>query len=255
MKAFKMAQQIEQMVERLAAFLKRRELKGVLKIFFSHGRLILELILYKCNINITYAILTEGLSTQVIVFTATAGGAAGFTLSWFSAGAALVAPPLLISTLLLRSFTQQMLNQREYSKFKKMVNKMLDDDDLKETIRAFFMEGEDPAHSSGRLEMGPSDLDKNPALKHDFSLKSGEDLEEFIKERMKEDFGLIENPTETQLEEIIQGKVKRKPKGKTVYFRDLIDKIPDDDADLSDSDIIDAEIIEEAIRVKSDNEL
>jgi hypothetical protein len=113
------------MVARLATFLKRRELKGVLKIFFSHGRLILELILYKCNINISYGFLREGLSTQVIVFTATTGGAAGFTISWFTAGAALVAPPLLLSTLLLRSFTQQMLNQREYSKFKNMVHKML----------------------------------------------------------------------------------------------------------------------------------
>ena len=281
-KVWKMAQQIEQMVTRLAAFRKRRELKGLLKIFFSHGRLILELILYKCRINISYAFLTEEVSTQVIVFTATAGGAAGFTLSWFTAGAVLVAPPILITTFLLRSFTQQMLNQMEYSKFKKMVNQMLDDDDLKETLRAVFLEGEGPATSSSRIEMGPSDLDQNPALKHacerlgicedtpHFSGelnvgsesvdildgagrvgKSSEELEEFI----KENFGLIENPTETQLEEIIKEKVKRKPKGETVYFRDLIDEIPDYDAGISDSDIIDAEIIEEPIRVKSGNEL
>ena len=118
-----------------------------MKIFFKNGRLILELILYKCSINITYSLLTEGLSTQVIVLTATAGGAAGFTLSWFSVGASLVVPPLLISVLLLRSVTQQILNQRDYSKFKKMVNKMLDDDELKETIRAFFMEGDVEGHN------------------------------------------------------------------------------------------------------------
>jgi hypothetical protein len=88
--------------------------------------LILELILHKCNINISYAILTEGLSTQVIVFAATIVGAAGFTFSWFTAGAALVAPPLLVTTLLIRNFTQQ----------------MLDDDNLKETLRVFFMKGE-----------------------------------------------------------------------------------------------------------------
>jgi len=69
-------------------------LKRALKIFFSRGRLILELILYKCNINISYAFLTKRLSTKVIVFTATAG----FTLSWFMVGAALVAPPRLLST-------------------------------------------------------------------------------------------------------------------------------------------------------------
>ena len=239
----KIAQQI---VERLGVFLKQRELKGVLKIFFRHGRLILELILYKCNINI------KGLSTQVIVFTATVSGAAGFTLSWFSVGAALVAPPLLTSTLLLRSFTQQILNQRDYLKFKKMVNQMLDDDDLKETLRAVFLEGEGPATSSSRIEMGPSDLDQNPTLKYDFSGKSSEELDEFIKEKVKEEFGLVENPTETQLEEIIQKKVTRKPKGKTVYFRDFIKEIPDSESDL---DIIDAEIIEEPIRVRTDNEL
>lgn len=251
---FSMAQQIQQMVERLAEFLKRRELKGLLKIFFRHGRLILELILYRCNINMSYAVLTEGLSIQVIVFTATVGGAAGFTLSWFSAGAALVAPPLLISTLLLRSFTQKILNQREYLKFKNMLNKMLDDDDLKETLRASFLEGEGPASSSSRIEMGPPDLDKNPTLKHDFSGKSSEELEEFIKEKVKKEFGLVENPTEAELEEIIKGKVKRKPKGKSVYFRDFIDEIPDYDVDISDSDIIDAEIIEEPIRVRTDNQ-
>ena len=233
-------------------------MKGVLKFFFSRGRVILELILYKCHIDISYAVLTKRVSNQLIVFTATTGGAAGFTFSWLTTatGAALVAPPLLAITLFLRSVTQQMLHQVEYSKFKKMVNQILDNDNLKERLRLFFLEVKDPATKFSRIEMGPSDLDQNPALKHawerlgiceDTPHSSGE-FEEFIKEKIKEDFGLIKNPTETQLEEIIQGKVKRKPKGKTVYFRDFIKEIPD-------SDIIDTEIIEELIRVKSDNEL
>ena len=46
----------------------------------------------------------------MIVITATANGAAGFTLSWFSAGASLVAPPVLISILLIRSVEQQIVN-------------------------------------------------------------------------------------------------------------------------------------------------
>ena len=246
---FKLAQEIKNVVERLAVFLKRRELKGIAKIFFKNGRLILELILYKCNINITYSILTEGLTSQVIVITATAGGAVGFTLSWFSVGATLVAPPLLISTLFLRSVTQQILNQRDYLNFKKQVKQMLKDDELKETIRAFFMEGEPP--TSGKLEMEPIYFDENPVLKNDFNFESDQDLEEFIKARMKEELGLLENPTDKQLEEII----RRKPKGKTVTLRDVIDEIPYEGADLSDSDIIDAEILEEPIRIKSDNDL
>jgi hypothetical protein len=181
------------------------------------------------------------------------GGATGFIISWFSVGASLVFPPLLISNLLLRSFTQQIIHQREYSNFRKMVNRILEDDELKETIRAVFMEGqvEDISPNSGRLKMKPLDFDKNPtlnALKHDFDSKSGEDFTEFIKAKMEEELGLMENPSETQLDEIIHRKVKKKPKGKTVFFRDFIDEIPSESADLSDTDlindIIDAEIIE-----------
>lgn len=250
---FELAQEIQKVVERLANFLKEKELKGMLKIFFKSGRLILELILYKCNINITYSLLTQGLSTQVIVITATAGGAAGFTISWFSAGASLVFPPVLISVLLLRSFTQQIFHQREYSNFKKMINKILNDEQLKQTIRAIFVE--DINSSSGRLEMTPPDFDKNPALKHDFESKSGEDFKEFIKARMEEELGLIENPTDAQIKEIIQRKVKKRPKGKTVFFRDFIDEITSEGADVSDTDFIDAEILEKSSQIKLDNEL
>ncbi len=246
---FRLAQEIKGLVERLASFLKERELKGVARIFFKNGRLILELILYKCRIDITYSLLTEGLSTQVIVITATAGGAAGFTLSWFSAGASLVAPPVLISILLIRSVAQQIVNQRDYSKFKKLVNQMLEDDELKQTIRAFFLEGEVP--TANRIEMKPWDSDKNPLP--EFNFDSDQTFEEFIKARIKEELGLVENPTQEQLEEIIhRRKINRKPKGKTVYFKDFIDEI----ADLSDSDtigpddIIDAEIVKEPIKVR-----
>ena len=115
----KLAEEIKGLVERLARFLKELELKGIAKVFFKNGSLILELILQKCRIDITYAFLTKELSTQVIILTATVGGAAGFTLYWFSAGAALVAPPILISILLVRSVTQQIINQIDYSKLKK----------------------------------------------------------------------------------------------------------------------------------------
>lgn len=211
----KLAQDIKGFVEKLAVFLKERELKSVARIFFKNGRLLLELILYKCRIDITYSVLTEGLSTQVIIITATAGGAAGFTLSWFSAGAILVAPPVLISTLLIRSVLQQIINLRDYSKFKKLVNKMLEDEELKKTIRAFFMDGQVP--STNRLEMNPFDLNENSVPKYD--VESGQTLAEFIKARMKEELGLIEDPTPEQLQEIIH---RKKPRGKVVFWKDFI---------------------------------
>jgi hypothetical protein len=253
---FNLAQNIKGVVERLAVFLKKKELRGVAKIFFKNGRLILELILYKCKIDITYTIIAEGLSTQVIVMTVCAGGAAGFALSWFSVGAILVSPSVLLSFLLLRNVNKQILNQRDYSKFKKMVDKMLDNDEMKKTIQAaFVMEGEGPTSSFGPLKMEPLDFDEKSALKNFFNLKPDENLDEFIKARMKEELGLIENPTEEQLQEIVQKMVKRKPKRKTVFFRDFINENPYEGSNFSHSDIIDDDILEQPIRMKSDNEL
>lgn len=249
---FKLAQDIKNLVERLAIFLKERELKRVAKIFFKSGRLILELILYKCNITTSYGSLTEGLSTQVIIITATAGGTAGFIVSWFSAGAALVSPVLLSTVFAVRSATPQILSERDYLKFKTMLNKTFNDEELKDTIRAFVTEFEDRTRASGKLEMGSLDFDKEPKLKHNFNLKSDENFEKSIKARMEEEFGLIENPTEEQLQKIIQ---KKKLTGKTVLFKDFIRENPYEGADLSDSDIIDAEIIKERIRSKLDNKL
>lgn len=115
------------------------------------------------------------------------------------------------------------------------------------------VEGRTPR--SGIIEMKPVGFEKDPAFQYNFDSKSGEDLKDFIKARMEQELGLIENPTDKQLEEIIHRNVKRKLRGKTVFFRDFIDEIPYEGADLSDSDIIDAEIIKEPIRIKSDNEL
>ena len=128
---FKLAQEIKGLVERLASFLKERELKGVARIFFKNGRLLLELILYKYRIDITYSLLTKGLSTQVIVITSIIGGVAQFTISWFSLVVSLITPPLLISVLLSKSVVQQIINQKDYLKFKKIVNKILNDNKLK----------------------------------------------------------------------------------------------------------------------------
>lgn len=67
---------------------------------------------------------------------------------------------------------------------------------------------------------------------------------------MKEELGFVKNPTLELLEEIIHSrKIKMKPKGKTVYFIDLTEKIAEDQ-----DDIIDAEIVKDAIRVKVENE-
>lgn len=180
----------------------------------------------------------------MIVITANAGGSAGFTLYWFSAGASLVATPALISMLLIRSVGKQIVNQRDYSKFKKLVNQMLENDELKQIIKAFFMKGE--VLTTTGIEMKPWDSDKNSIP--EFNLDSDQTFEEFIKARMKEELGLVENPTLEQLKKIIHNR-KIKNKGKTVYFKDFIKEIAEDT-----DNIIDAEIVKEALKLKVKNE-
>ena len=123
---------------------------------------------------------------------------------------------------------------------------MLEDEELKQTLRAFWIDGESPATTL--IEMKPFDLDKNSVP--EFNFKSDQTFKEFIKARMEEELGLVENPTQEQLEEIIHHrKINMKPKGKTVFFKDFIDEIDT----IGPDDIIDAEIIEELIKVKVEN--
>ena len=88
-------------------------------------------------------------------------------------------PPVLISILLTRSVAQQIVNQRDYSNFKKLVNKLLEDDKLKKTIRAVFIEGEGPKTTS--IEMTPWASDKNPLPEFKFGSDKTQTFEEFIK--------------------------------------------------------------------------
>ena len=149
--------------------------------------LVLQLILYQCNIRISYFQFThKELSTQVIVFTIILGGAAGFTLSWFSAGASLVAPPLIASTLILRSFTQQLVNYRNYLKFKEMMERILENEEIKPRFRIICTESEPLIVGSEKLIIKLPDVGADPLLTHNF-LNEG-----FIKARMNNEFKLIE---------------------------------------------------------------
>lgn len=121
---------------------------------------------------------------------------------------------------------------------------MLENDELKQTIRASFMEKEVPTTTG--IEIRPLDSNKNPLL--EFNFDSAQTFEKFIKARMKEELGLIENPTLEQFKEIIHNR-KIRNKGKTAYFKDFIKEIAEDP-----DDIIDAEIVKESIKVKVKNE-
>ena len=114
-----------------------------------------------------------------------------------------------------------------------------------EIYNLLMKENEGTVRSPERIQMDSPELDKNPTLKHDFNVEYSEEPNEFITKILKEEFWLVENSAETQLEQVI--KRKRKRKGKTVYFRDFIKRISHSESDF---DFIDAEI-----PVRSENEL
>lgn len=170
-------------------------------------------------------LVTEGLSTRVIIITVTTGGTAGFILSWFAAGASLVVPSVLILTFLTRNVAQEIVNQSDYAEFKKLITQMLKEDELKEPIRLFFMEGEVRTKTPS-IEMKPLYSEKNSLPKVTF--KSDQPVKEKIKRR----------------------KIKIKPTTvKTVYFKNFVKKLTE-----NSDDIIDAKIFNEPIKVKTNNE-
>ena len=123
---------------------------------------------------------------------------------------------------------------------------MLEDDELKQTIRTFLFEGEVPTTSG--IEMTSWDSDKNTLP--EFNFNSDQTFEELIQTRAKEELGLVENSTLEQLEKIIHTrKIRKRPKLKTVYFKNFINQIIEDP-----DNIIDAEIVKKAIKVKVKNE-
>lgn len=201
---YKLALEIKKIVEKLAAYLKERELTGFLRIFFKGGRLVLDLILQKCDINITYETFNRGVKTQVIVYTIAAGGASGFTASWYSVGATIVVPSVLAALLFTRSVMQQIDNYMAYRRFKTILMRLLDDPELQKRLQTYFTDGNARTQppSSGQMEFQPLGSDTNPES------ASGEDLDTRIKQKMKEEYGLIENPTDSQLEKIISDKLK-----------------------------------------------
>ena len=93
---FKLAHQVKNIVERLAQVLKERELRRALTIFFKSGKLVLQLILNRCNIDIKYIDFELDTSLQVIVITCLTGTGLEFAVSWFQSGTILLAPPLLL---------------------------------------------------------------------------------------------------------------------------------------------------------------
>jgi hypothetical protein len=245
----KLASDIQNFVENLTSFLKKKELQGVGKFFFRGGRVMLELILINCNVKFDYAIIKDGLKIQVAVITIVAGGAIGFISLWLDVGSILTSPLLLVAILGMRSVHQQILNFKDFLQFEKILADILQNEGVTKTVRITYIENESPV--AGKLTMEQMPLNTESVGQYDFNMKSEEQLDEFVKNAMKDQLGLIENPNDQQFQEILQRKVIRKKKGKTVNFSDFLG---DDGVDFSNLDIVDAEILfKEPINMRLDD--
>jgi len=161
-------------------------------------------------------------------------------MSWLSAGAMLLTSPLLISVLFLRSVAHQVQNIKDYKRFKTFIDRYLKETEIGDRFTATFVD-DIPSNTSPLIPMESlNENTRSGAIKYNFDEQLPEEsFDEFIKRLVKENFGLIENPTEDQLTEIIHRKPK--PIGKTVKFSDFIASTDSNDGEFS---IIDAEVLD-----------
>lgn len=206
---FKIATKIKQQIEILLSFMKKQELKGILRILFCNGRLVFELILTQCQINLDYAITYKALKPQVVVITSVVTSAFGFGLgfvrSWFMVGAAVLLPVGIAVTFLLRSISQQIANNEQIELMLAAFNQAVTNPEFLENARDNF-----------RIIIIDKTSNPNhiPLLKHEFNNQVNLNLDEFIEQRsslrefisstLEKEFDLYKNPTDAQLDKFIE---------------------------------------------------
>ena len=147
---------------------------------------------------------------------------------------------------------------------KSNLKELLTDKEVRETVQTFLIETQRKIDNSNKIKFeGFESLNwnKNPAVK-----ETAERLGIFENPPLARELNLNLEDSETvkilekldidtnsikPIKKIVEGEVKEKTAGKTVYFRDFVEQMADD-SDISDFDIIDAEIIEKPIQIKED---
>lgn len=207
----KIATKIKQQIEILLSFMKKQELKGILRTLLCNGRLVFELIVTQCQINLDYAITYEALESQVVVITSvvtsTSGFDLGFVISCFMVGAAVLLPVGIVVTFLLRSISQQIANNEQIELMLAGLNQAVANPEFLENARANF-----------RIMIIDKTSNPNPnhipLLKHEFNNQVNLNLNEFIEQRsslrefisstLEKKFDLYKNPTDAQLDKFIE---------------------------------------------------
>jgi hypothetical protein len=159
---YQLAEKIERIAFRLAYFLRNRELRAkFLKIIFTKGRLVLQLVLSVCNIDLYY-LYQEPLSQEFMVAMCITGSATGFICSWFSVATILVTPPAAVLAFFLRSLCQQTLHNVAYKQF---VEKFLTDKNFEEKITNMLSRAQKRVENSKSITIEYLNWNKNPAIK------------------------------------------------------------------------------------------
>jgi hypothetical protein len=253
--SYDLASQIQDLVLELAGYMKKRALQGTLKIIFSHGTLILELILKQCGIHLDYDFMwiKNQSSTQVIVFAIVSGGSAGFTVSWLSAGASLITPVLLLTTFILRSTGQQILHNIDFAKFKETLINLMENEKVRDTIDITFQDDPDIPVSS--IQMSPNQpREKAQRLAEQLGITENEEMQFSTGELdFDGDFNVVKQEGSKELElpnnnnpintrsKFKDRKIRR---AKTVHYSDFVRELDEMDND----NFIDAEILQKHMK-------
>ena len=215
----------------------------------------MQLVLSLCKINLQYVVV-DTVNPQVVVIACCTGGTTGFIWGWFSVGAILAAPPTLLSIFLMRNLAQQIQHNAEYTKLKNIIGRFLEDKNFQEEIKTILLDTQKRIDNSKKIKLEHLNWNRNPAIKEAAerlgifenptsatgplsldTLNPNPDLKKIL-----EELNIIETPNP-------KTPIKTSMKGKTVNFRDFVEGMGDGD-NKSDLDVIDAEIVQEPVRIR-----
>jgi hypothetical protein len=226
-----LVQAIQTLILKLAHFLKEQELRGVLRVLFRNGRLVLQLILYTFKIRLEYTTI-EGVNAQIIVVAFTTGAAGGFVGAWVQAGAMIATPPVLMLVFLLRSISigQQIIHLGNMAAFKRMSQELLDYPKIRGSLEDIIIEANkkidanQKIYHSNKIILENLNWNKNSAIKEaaeqlgifenspDLTGDLSLDLSNPETDQILEEFGIIKNPIgdyiDVEAQDIVKESVK-----------------------------------------------
>lgn len=90
-----------------------------------------------------------------------------------------MSPPILISGLLLQSVFQQIINQRDFLKLKYMLNKILEDEEIRANLYATFINPPESETNTNNIQM-KAFIGHDNTFGPDFTFQPDQRLDEFI---------------------------------------------------------------------------